>query len=248
METFLEPALIFRVQPYGESDMIVSFVTPGRGRQRGLAKGARRSRRRFVNCLDIFCLVRLEYGLKKAGGLCFLHSGRLLEGFPGLRSSFRELSYASFMVELTEELFPVGVAEPGIFDLFCGVLERLSAKDRVEAALLVFEGKAMALGGFAVNLGSCFVCGRAYRYEGRAVFDPGEGAIACTACRQETALTPGLSPEGVSLLKRIQEEPWNSIKDLDPDEAASAELRTVNRLHRETRVGGIIRSAKYLSG
>jgi hypothetical protein len=57
-----------------------------------------------------------------------------------------------------------------------------------------------------------------------------------------------LSPEGVSLLKRIQEEPWNSIKDLDPDEAASAELRAVNRLHRERRVGGIIRSAKYLPG
>ncbi len=247
METLLEPALILRASPYGESDVMVSFITAGRGRQRGVAKGARRSRRRFVNCLDVFSLVRLEYAPRRQGGLCFLHSGKLLEGFPGLRSSFRTVSFASFMVELTEELFPMGVAEPEMFELICGVMERLSKGKRMEAALLVFETRAMALGGFAVNIDSCFACGRSYRYEGRAVFDPREGGIACLACREETAITPGLSPGSVRTLKRLQEGPWGRIRDEeDPGDPAAGELRAVNRLHRVRCLGRDLRTAQYL--
>ncbi|MBN1626048.1 MAG: recombination protein O N-terminal domain-containing protein, partial [Deltaproteobacteria bacterium] len=54
-------AIITRVREFGESDLMVTFFTPDAGRLRGVAKGALRSRKRFVNCLDAFSLVNLEY-------------------------------------------------------------------------------------------------------------------------------------------------------------------------------------------
>jgi DNA repair protein RecO (recombination protein O) len=109
MKTHISPSIIMRTKEFGEADLLVTFFTPDKGRLKGVAKGARRSRKRFVNCLDIFSLVKLEYSLKREGGLYFLHSGKLINAFPELRSDFGALSKASYMVELTEILFPLGV-------------------------------------------------------------------------------------------------------------------------------------------
>ena len=51
-------AIVLRARPYGESDKIVSFLTEDFGKLSGIAKGALRSRRRFVNSLEPFSLVK----------------------------------------------------------------------------------------------------------------------------------------------------------------------------------------------
>ena len=60
MKTHISPAIIMRVKELGEADVLVTFLTPERGQLKGVAKGARRSRRRFANCLETFSLVSLE--------------------------------------------------------------------------------------------------------------------------------------------------------------------------------------------
>ena len=47
-------AIVLRLLDYGESDRIVTFCTNGYGKVRGIAKGARRSRKRFANALEPF--------------------------------------------------------------------------------------------------------------------------------------------------------------------------------------------------
>jgi hypothetical protein len=95
----------------------VTFFTAQKGRLSGVAKGARKSRKRFVNALDLFSLVNLEYAPRRQGNLLLLESGKLLDAHPGLRADFSSLSKASYMIELTEILFPPGVSEPGMFEL-----------------------------------------------------------------------------------------------------------------------------------
>lgn len=45
-------AIVLRLLDYGESDRIVTFYTAGFGKLRGIARGARRSRKRFANALE----------------------------------------------------------------------------------------------------------------------------------------------------------------------------------------------------
>ena len=46
------PALVLRGRTHGESDKIVTFLTRDWGKVTGIAKGAKRSQRRFVNVLE----------------------------------------------------------------------------------------------------------------------------------------------------------------------------------------------------
>jgi len=239
-------AIIMRIKEFGESDILVTFFTPDMGQLKGVAKGARRSRKRFVNCLDIFCLADLDYGSRKKGDLYFLHSGKLINAFPGLRSDFTTLSRASYMIELTEILFPYGVTEREIFHLLRDSFDAMAKGERVDIVPIIFEIRAMALGGYGINLEKCCICGRRYRGEGKAVYKPDKGGIACLKCQQISAVSPKLRADSVMIMKVIQSGPLTALKQLSvPDEILS-ELKPVLKLHREYHLGQRLKTAHYL--
>ena len=246
MKNHISESIIMRIKEYGESDILVSFFTPDMGQLKGVAKGARRSRRRFVNVLDIFSLVKLEYGLTKEGALYFLHSGKLIDGFPALRSNYATLSKGSYMIELTEVLFPPGVADPLMFELLKGTFQLLDKGEAVILLPMIFEVKALALGGFGIHFEKCCKCGRAYAFEGNALFIPEKGGIACLKCQRESARSPLMSPESVRAFMGIQSERLlQSIKSDWPD-AVVNELKQVLRLHREYHLERRLKTSKYV--
>ncbi|MEW6669044.1 MAG: DNA repair protein RecO [Thermodesulfobacteriota bacterium] len=239
-------AIIMRIREIGESDLLVTFFTPEKGQVRGVAKGARRSRKRFANCLETFSLVSLEYSTRKEGGLCLLHSGKLLDAFPALRADFGILSRAGYMIELTEVLFPSGVAEREVFELLKGSLESLARGTAPDLSMLLFEARALALGGYAIRTGRCCCCGRSYTGSGTAVFRPDRGGIACLRCQEETANTPPLRPAGVRALENIQEGILCDCGDLTLTDGEIMEIRAVLRLHREYRLERRLKTLRYV--
>jgi DNA repair protein RecO (recombination protein O) len=246
MKTEISQAIIMRVKELGESDLLVTFLTPHKGVLKALAKAARRSRKRFVNCFDKFSLVSLEYTLKKEGGLWFFHSGRLINGYPDLRSDFASLSAASYLIELTEILFPSGVSDPGIFDLLKESLASLVSAERAVSIPLFFEARALTLGGYRVNLEKCSECGRAYKGEGMAIFKPDKGGITCLKCQQPSCLHPSITPDAVRILEMLQEGSF-SVSEVDgiADDTVKC-LRTVLKFHREYRMERRLKTSKYL--
>ena len=246
MKTYTSHAIIMRTKEFGESDLLVTFFTQDKGRLKGIAKGARKSRKRFVNCLDVFALVELEYSLKREGSLYFLNSGRLINAYPGIRSDFTILSRASYMVELTEILFPWGVADPQMFELLKGSLDALAEMEKGDVIPLIFEIKAMTLGGYGINFDRCTICGRAYRGEGRAVFRRDKGGIACLKCQQESAISPGLDPQAVEMINVMKTHPLKSLMRLQMKEEIGKEIKPVLKLHREYHLGQRPKTANYL--
>ena len=65
-------ALILRYVDYGESDRIVHLLTPAVGRLAAIAKGARRSQKRFPGTLDLFNQLRVQVDRRRRGGLARL--------------------------------------------------------------------------------------------------------------------------------------------------------------------------------
>jgi DNA repair protein RecO (recombination protein O) len=247
MKADVSPSIILRTREVGESDLIVTFLTADRGRLRGIAKGARRSRKRFVNCLDLFSLSRLEYSVKPGYDLYFLHSGKLLENFSSLRSDYALLSLAGYMVEMTEMLFPIGVPDSNMFKLLTKVFNALHEGFSGAGVRTLFEARAMALGGFRIQLDKCCLCGRAYQGEGRAVFQPDKGGIACLKCVRERAGSPGLGPISVAFLEGLQSGWWPEQESLDPGGNVLQELQPVLKQHIAYRIGKRLKSSAYLS-
>jgi DNA repair protein RecO (recombination protein O) len=248
MKTEISRAIITRVNECGESDLLVTFFTPHRGFLKGVAKAARKSRERFVNCFSSFSLVSLEYVIKRERELAFLHSGKLINGYQGLRADFSLISKASFMIELTQVLFPSGVSERSVFELLESCLARLDAGDPTEVTLLFFEARAMTLGGYEINLEKCALCGRSYQGEGMAVFQPEKGGIACMKCEQVSALHPFMAPEAVRLLGKLQEGFPSAEEAQKPSGEALQQVRNILKLHREYRLEQRLRTSKYLPG
>jgi len=245
MKTEISPAIIMRAKEFGEADLLVAFFTPLKGQLKGIAKGARRSRKRFVNSLDLFSLVSLEYAAKKGGGLCFLHSGKLIDAFPGLRSDFGRLTVASYLIELTETLFPPGVTDQCVFELLKEALGALSEGERADRVSLLFEARAMALGGYRINTEKCCICRRAYRGEGLALFVREKGGIACLKCQKQSASSPSMDPECVRILEGIQEGPFAESLASEIPQDTFETLKTVLSLHREYRLEQRLKTTRY---
>ena len=246
METDLSPAIVLRIVEFGETDLLVGFITPDKGRLKGVAKGARNSRRRFANCLDHFCLANLEYEIKTKGDLHFLHSGKLIHAFPGLRSDFSSLSLASYMVELTEILFPPAVADMNMFELLKDSFSFLDKGWRKDALRIYFEARAMTLGGYKIDLDRCCNCGRPYAREGKAVFVREKGGVSCLNCDRESRLSPGMEPGSVGILRALQSAHIREEETLDISQEALQEIKPVIKLHIEFRLGRRLKTSKYV--
>ncbi len=247
MTTHLSQVIIMRIKEFGESDLLVTFFTPDKGQQKGVAKGARKSRKRFVNCLDLFSLVNLEYRLKKSGAdLCFINSGKLVDAYPGLRCDFSTLTRASYMIELTEVLFPYGVADEAMFLLLRKSLRNLDEGSNRQMTHILFEARAMALGGYKIDLDKCSICGRTYTGQGSAVFKRERGGIACLNCESPSKLVPSMSPAAVDLLRQMQSGQFDKVKPTVSKDDVLAEIKPVLKLHREYRLELRPRTACYL--
>lgn len=246
MDRETSAAVVLRVKDLGESDLLVSFFARVHGRLRAVAKGARRSRRRFVNCLDVLCLAELQYSRRPGGKPGFLHSGRLLEPHARIRTDFERLSRASYMVELLEILFPWEVAEPEAFDLLRQSLQTLDAATSGAAITILYTFRIMALGGYAIRFDRCFRCGRIYRGVGPAIYHAEQGTVTCQACARPSPAHPALSPPAVKWIQSMQSSRWASLLPMTlPDELA-AEIMPVLKRHREYHLGRIPKTAAYL--
>jgi DNA repair protein RecO (recombination protein O) len=159
---------------------------------------------------------------------------------------FSSLALASYMIELSEVLFPLGVADANMFELLKSVFYALDKDGPHNALRIIFEGRAMALGGFGIDLKKCSLCGRHYEGEGRAVFVREKGAIACLKCVREDALSPGLDPSSVKALERIQKAATEKFNGKELSHEGITEIRLVLKLHMEYRLGQRLKTGGYL--
>ena len=246
MEPKKTEAIILRTKDFGESDLIVTVFSSLFGALRGVAKGGRRSSKRFVNSLTTFSLVNLAFSERRSGDLVLLESCDLIEGFPAIRSDYNIFLRASYMVELTETLFPSNVQSSEMFQLLKFGLGFLSEKKNIEETMIMFQARAMKIGGFGINLSRCSLCKRRYEGKGRALFHPPSGSIACLSCEKESVLNPGMGPKTVQALEDFQSTDLSLLKNVQCDDDILTELKKVLMAHVEHRLGKRLKSAKYL--
>jgi DNA repair protein RecO (recombination protein O) len=239
-------AIILRTRDIGESDLLVTFFSSLYGNLKGVARGARRSSRRFVNSLTIFSLVEVEFRERRSSDLVWLDSCELIDGFPGIRSDYSLLARASYIVEVTEILFPLNVPSSEMFQLLRFALDSISRKRNIEETTIIFQARAMKIGGFGINVSKCGLCGRPYRGRGTALFHPPSGSIVCLACKRESALTPGMSPNTVYVLGQLQSPSLSFSNTLRFNEDTLGELKGVLTAHIDTCLGKRLKSSQYL--
>ncbi|HJV34159.1 DNA repair protein RecO [Geomonas sp.] len=119
-------AIVLRLTDYGEADRIVSLFSLENGKLQGIARGAKKSRKRFGGALDPFAHLKLQLQ-QQGSGLATLLSADIIGIFPGIRGDLAKIGTAAYACELVERLTPEEEPNPRLFRLLYCYLERLDA-------------------------------------------------------------------------------------------------------------------------
>ena len=219
-------AVILRTRDHGESDRLVTFFAGVQGKLTGIAKGARRSKRRFVHTLEPLSLVHLTYVERAPSSLVRIDASELRNPFTALRQDLTRLGYASLGAELVLELAPEREANPALFALLAQYLERLEAGGDPENLALLFQTRILSLSGFGPNLQRCARCGEEPTGPGEWYFSTSRGALLCPAHRSGSGISP-LSPGTILILRQGQRLPLEKLWCLRFHRQSRVECRTL---------------------
>ena len=138
MPLFTAEALVLRTYKLGEADRIVVFLTRDRGKKRGVAPNARKSRKRFGAALEPLTEVRISYFEKERRELVGLNYAEPVRS-PLSAVSPEALGYSHYFAELIDEWAAEADVDEKLYRLGTSALEALLSGAPVEALARYFE-------------------------------------------------------------------------------------------------------------
>jgi DNA repair protein RecO (recombination protein O) len=227
MPLYSAEALVLRTYKLGESDRIVVFLTRDRGKKRGVAKGARVSRRRFGGALEPLTRVRVAYFEKETRELVSLNFADPLASPMAARDP-AALGYVGYFADLLDAWSPDNDAQEPLFRLGSAALDALAAGTPAAVLARYFEYWLLRLEGVYPSVTACADCGRAFGDRG-ASLDREHLRFVCRACAG-TAAAGTLSAAALAFLREAARVPPAALArvGLEPDAA-----RDLERVHRQ---------------
>lgn len=152
-------AIVLRTYPLREADLLVTLFTRVEGKVRGVARSAKKSKRRFGGALEPMTFVRAFYDVRERQELVRLDSCEVLHSPMANEITYARATALAHVAELLDELLPDREANDAIFRLTLSVLNALQDSD-VWAPITYFDLWLTRLVGFLPALTECTVCGR----------------------------------------------------------------------------------------
>ena len=138
MPLYTAEALVLRTYKLGEADRIVVFLTRDRGKKRGVAPNARKSRKRFGAALEPLTEVRVSYFEKERRELVGLNYAEPVRS-PLSAVSPEALGYSHYFAELIDEWAAEADVDEKLYRLGTSALEALLSGAPVEPLARYFE-------------------------------------------------------------------------------------------------------------
>jgi DNA repair protein RecO (recombination protein O) len=230
MRSYTSDALVLRTYRYGEADQIVVFLTEDRGKKRGVAKNATKSRRRFGGALESLSRGRAAYVEHENRELVRLD--RLETRLTPLRAATGRtaetaahvLGHAAYFAELLDEWAPDNAANERLFRLGAAVCDALCDGGAVDPLARYFEYWLLRLEGVYPAIDCCPRCGQATLGSG-AVVVLAERTFVCRDCGHGG---PALSAAAMTFLREAASK---SPAVIAASAVAAAALTELERAH-----------------
>ena len=178
-------AIVLRCIDYGESDRVVTLMTREVGCVGALARGARKSQRRFGGGLGLCTIGSAALRERSGSELFTLERFDVTASHPALALEVTRIAHAAYAAELVTKLCAPRQPEPAIFDLLSDILGALDQHGEVTEWLRVFELSLLDRLGLAPVLEACAVCGREDLSVGEVIdvrWNPEQGGVVCRGC------------------------------------------------------------------
>jgi DNA repair protein RecO (recombination protein O) len=204
MALLATPAIVLHAFDYLESSRILRLVTREGGVRSALAKGARRSSRRFGSAVDLFAQGSAQLHVKPGRDLDNLSAFDVERARPELAEDLGRFSGASAIAELTLR-FGRDAADVTLFDAVAAALDAIAIAppDEALAATLAGAWHIVAELGFAPTLDLCADCHAPLTLEDTVMFSHRAGGALCTRCGRLAAAGRKLPAEARDTLREF---------------------------------------------
>ena len=176
-------AVVLRSYPLGEADRLVSFLSRGLGRLRGVARGARRLTSRYGAALEPLSHIRIWFFERETRELVRINQCELIESFLEVQRDYAAGVGLALISEVTEAVLPEREASDAAFRLVLVTARAIKRTRKIALPLTYFNLWTVRLAGWLPQLDRCGRCSGELGDEG-AWASPIDPRLCCPRCRR----------------------------------------------------------------
>ncbi|HEX9815310.1 MAG TPA: DNA repair protein RecO [Myxococcota bacterium] len=242
-------ALILRSVDFGESDRILHLLVPEIGRLPAIAKGARRSVRRFSGTLDLFNHVKIQVDIRRPNSLARLDQASLIDPFIAMRTETARFALGCYLLELFDRLAPergVRADMRKLFSFALGALRMVAERAPDLRLRTLVELRALDALGLRPEFSRCVRCGSTPAGSRPIGFHVADGGVVCDPC---SAQLDGILRVHPGTLRALEQGLRLDIERLDRLAMSGPLLAEAHRLltrFQRFHLGVELRSGPYL--
>jgi len=223
---------------YSESSKILNVLTEELGIISMISKGCRKikSPLRSVSSKLTYGIFNISY---KKDGISTLISVDILNSFNKIKSDITKISYASFLLELTEQVYKQN-NHNDIFNLFISALLKINEDLDPVVITNILQLKYLDYLGIGLMLDGCSICGNT---EDIVTISTKEGGYICKDCVREEKI---FSTKAIKLLRMFYYVDISKISKLELHYDSIKEIDTFLDEYYDEYTGLYLKSKQFL--
>lgn len=237
-----EAVIIKRIN-LGEADRILTLYTPGYGKLKAVAKGARRTRSKMGGHVEI--LTHSLLLLARGRNLDIVTQAQTINSFLTLKDNLKHMSCGLYISELIDSFTGEHIENRGIFLLFLDTLQQLSEAKNSDTVLRYFELRLLDLSGYRPQLQKCANCNSPLKPVTN-YFSPAQGGVLCLDCGYQEPLARQLSLNSLKVLRLWQNCDYATASRVNVNPDLSLELEQTLRDYIKYLLEKQVKSTSWL--
>jgi DNA repair protein RecO (recombination protein O) len=218
--------IVLRTIPFGEADLIVTYLTPDFGLIKLFAKSPRKFKSRFGSSLEPLTHSKISFWGKEDAPLPKLTQSDIMQPFQCIRDVLHSFLKVSEIIELTINFLPERDANKKAYSLLLDTLQVIEKNRNENFMAQHYKIKLLNLTGFAPKLNACGRCGK-----NGTRFYLSHGSVICETCAKGMDSPIKISPAVLKLYTDLLT--WDTIKinRIKPSDSLLTELSGIINMH-----------------
>ncbi len=229
--------VVLRTIPFGDADLIVSFLTPDLGLLKTFAKSPLKTKSRFGSSLEPLTHSRIAFWGKENTTLPRLTQSDIIHSFQSIRDTLNCFLKVSEIIELTLQFIPEREANTKVYALFLHTLHNIEnnppsppftkgGRGGVDLGIIHYKIHFLKLAGYAPKLDTCGRCGR----DGQC-FYLSQGSILCEACAKGVNFPVRITQGAMKVYSDLLTWDITKIQRIRPSNMLLSELSDLMDMH-----------------
>lgn len=214
-------AIVLRTYPFRESDLLVTLFTRTDGKVRGVARAAKKSRRRFGGALEPLTYVKVTWEDHERQELARLDACEVIESPLASEVSYPRAVALGHVAELLDELLPDREASDAVFRLAISVIAQLRGNE-LWLPITYFDLWMARLMGYLPDISECITCARLLNGS-RAYFHALADGLMCG--EHKRLASSEMTAESRALATQMLRVPLSAVHADNWEKPPAADLR-----------------------